>query len=77
MRTTLILLILLAAGCGSQQSEPKVPTDILPPANEVWLERYDDCFDTQLAFNVRMLRELMAQMNARLTALEAPVDPNN
>lgn len=48
----------------------KVPVDMLAKPNDQWLARYDDCFDTQLAYNVRMLREILKEQGKRIAAIQ-------
>jgi len=82
-KTLMILVIVALAGCNVPQQaeetvviEPNLPSDQLLPANAAWLARYDDCFETQLAFNVRVLREVVGQQAKQIAALQPVVESN-
>lgn len=76
-KSYMILILVLCLGCNETVKKPNVKplTDQIMPARQDWKDGYGDTLETQLAFNVALIRYDQKQIFKYIQSLHA-VDPN-
>jgi len=77
MKNLIILIVLMAAGCQEvQQQKYKPLNQLIAPARQDWKDAYGDTLETQMVFNLAVLRLNDVEIAKMINSLRPPVDPN-